>query len=124
MVAIKTAIIQDLYKNNEQIIKDKDKRIELLEQELMTLKGYFLPINSIISELKVLNPNIVSIVLSKTNSNPDKKKILFANLHTKSKLKRLDEEKISEWLRLRTESDKVKIFYEVISSSELKVSTN
>jgi hypothetical protein len=124
MVAIKTAIIQDLYKNNEQIIKDKDKRIELLEQELMTLKGYFLPINSILSELKVLNPNIVSIVLSKTNSNPDKKKILFANLHTKSKLKRLDEEKISEWLRLRTESDKVKIFYEVISSTELKVSTN
>lgn len=113
IVAIKTAIIQDLYKNNEEVIKNKDKKIALLEQELAAAKASVLPNVAIESELKVLLPGLENMILHKS-ALTDNKKILIAYLQLTTKIGKADEEKTKNWLRVRTQSDDVRLFHERI----------
>lgn len=123
IVAIKTAIIQDLYKNNEEVIKDKDKKIALLEKELAATKAAVLPSDAIFSELKVLLPTMENMILTKTTLKNDTKKILLAYLQVTSKVSRGDEGKAKEWLKVRTASDEVKLFYERVPKPVFQAAT-
>ena len=53
---VKTGIIEELYKRNQQDLMNKDERINLLENELMKIKQNELPNMSIDGEVKSLEP--------------------------------------------------------------------
>jgi uncharacterized hydrophobic protein (TIGR00271 family) len=112
IVAIKSAIIEELYRNNEQIIRDKDKKIELLEKELSANKANLIPVKAILAELKVHLPNLKELILSKVIVEDKAQTLLLAYLKYNGKLSSDDLEKSREWLRIRTMSDDAKVFIE------------
>lgn len=112
IVAIKSAIIEELYRNNEQVIRDKDKKIELLEKELSANKANLIPVKAIISELKVHLPNLTELILSKVKIGDTPQTLLLAYLKYSDKLSAKDIEKTREWLKIRTMSDDAKLFTE------------
>ncbi|WP_081413777.1 DUF389 domain-containing protein [Eisenibacter elegans] len=57
---LRVGIIEDLYKRNEELIKDKDKKIGLLETELAKYKRTDIRTPQITKELKVLYKNLES----------------------------------------------------------------
>lgn len=122
LLAIKTAIIQDLYKNNEEVIKDKDKKISLLEQQLAATKSSLLPIEAIQSELKVLIPQLEALILTKTNIIGNPKKLLLAYLQITKNLTKEEEKKTREWLKVRTQSDEAKLFTEKVAKKMIQAS--
>jgi uncharacterized hydrophobic protein (TIGR00271 family) len=122
IVAIKTAIIQDLYKNNEEVIKDKDKKIALLEQELATSKAGVLPADEIQDELKVLLPSLVHMFISKNIVPSNSRKLLVAYLQLTTNLNRADQNRAKEWLKVRTRSDEVKLYFEKVPKPVIQAS--
>ncbi len=122
IVAIKTAIIQDLYKNNEEVIKDKDKKITLLEKELSTSRMSALPSEAIHSELKVILPSLIHMFIYRTVIPGSTDKLLVAYLQTNAKLSKVEEDRTREWLRVRTQSEVVKLFYEKVKRPLIQAS--
>jgi uncharacterized hydrophobic protein (TIGR00271 family) len=112
IVAIKSAIIEELYRNNEQVIRDKDKKIELLEKELSANKANLIPVKAIGAELKVHLPNLKDLILSKVKMGDTSQTLLLAYLKYSGKLSAKDIEKTREWLKIRTMSDDAKLFTE------------
>jgi uncharacterized hydrophobic protein (TIGR00271 family) len=108
VVAMKSAILHDLYKNNEQLLQDKDKKIELLERELASSYSKMVPIAAIKSELKAILPNMEELILSKTEVENDVQ-ILLAYLSYSGDVKLADLEKTKAWLKIRTQSSEVKL---------------
>ena len=122
IVAIKTAIIQDLYKNNEEVIKDKDKRIALLEKELSNSKMSALPSEAIQSGLKVILPSLIHMFIYKNVNPGSSNKLLVAYLQTNTKLTKVEEDRAREWLRVRTQAEVVKLFYEKVKKPLIQAS--
>tara|TARA_B110000037_G_scaffold106131_1_gene123294 strand:- start:1050 stop:2480 length:1431 start_codon:yes stop_codon:yes gene_type:complete len=60
---MKSGIIEDLYKRNEEVIQSKDERIAQLEKELIKVKSQELPISEISNELKAEHENVRAFTL-------------------------------------------------------------
>jgi len=56
--AVKAGIIEDLYKRNEEIIKNKDQQIAFLENQLLAYKSHEIPFEDIQHELRPIFENI------------------------------------------------------------------
>ncbi len=63
---IRTGILEDLYKKNEEIIKYKDARIAYLENELIKIKKDTIPINLLSKEIKIQFPKIIKFAYAKS----------------------------------------------------------
>lgn len=117
IVAIKSAIIEELYKNNEELIKDKDQKIALLEEQLMAVKQQSdIPQDAIKSELTVMLPMLKELILTKFRHPTENKSILLAYLGVTGTVSPKELPQIKEWLRVRTSSDDVKIMVEKMKS--------
>jgi uncharacterized hydrophobic protein (TIGR00271 family) len=112
IVAIKSAIIEELYRNNEKLIQDKDEKIKFLETQLAATKANSIPNAAIKSELKVLLPALEDLILSKVEVQEKAQTILLVYLKHTGKILTPDLEKTKEWLKIRTQSSDVKVFTE------------
>lgn len=121
IVAIKSAIIEELYKNNEEVIKSKDQKILLLEKELAATKANSIPGAAIKSELKVLLPALNDLILSKVEHNGET--ILLVYIKHTDKMLTIDLERTKEWLKVRTQSNNVKIITEKVAKKVIQAST-
>jgi len=64
LTAIRTGLIEDLYKRNEQIIEDKDKKIALLEKELSKYGFGQFPVEDLFNEAKTQHKNLKELFIS------------------------------------------------------------
>ncbi len=113
MSSLRVGVIEDLYRKNEEIIKNKDKKISLLENEINRLKLESFPVVDISTEIKALNKNLVEFTISKNiytdfaKQKTDTLAFAYAKFNkrpTASELKSL-----KEWLSARTKNDNIKL---------------
>lgn len=110
---IRTGLIEDLYRKNEELLKSKEKRIEFLENELAKAGLARYPVDEIYNEAKAQYSNLsqffvdrVVVAGSKTNAL-DTITVAYAKFTSKpasSEIKRLE-----KWLAARTKTDKLKL---------------
>ena len=113
---VKTGIIEEIYRKNEDLIKDKDQKIEFLENELMKYRKDTIPFTSIKNEIKIQYPQIVKLSYGTTirtdfKTKQDTLPVFYvtwgekaADINTKEKTEALE-----RWLRVRLGNQKVKV---------------
>ncbi len=109
---IKSDLLEELYRKNEQLLADKDKRIAFLEQQIMELKADSVPVYNLYGELKVNYPRIETIAYANgvycfNDTLIDTIPTLIVKWmpRTNYYYKRASEQKISQWLKIRLSLD-------------------
>ncbi|MBE0551131.1 MAG: TIGR00341 family protein [Ignavibacterium sp.] len=113
MSSLRVGVIEDLYRKNEEIIKNKDKKISLLENEVNRLKSESFPVQDISNEVKALNKNLIEFTISKniyTDFTKQKTDTLaFAYARFKKRPTASELKSLKEWLSARTKNDNIKL---------------
>jgi hypothetical protein len=110
---IKSEIIEDLYKENQELIKSKDQQIKFLENEVFQLKQTTFLSTEVASELKKLYPNTKefsinrSILTSMDSLKQDT--VMLAYIKFVRKPATSEIKKIQGWLEARLKSSSVKV---------------
>ena len=117
---LRIGIIEDLYKKNEELLRNKDQQIEFLENQLIISRKDSLPLNSIQKELGIQYEHLErfgfsrSIEFSKIGQ-PDTiptclvqwDKYLSSTRRTKQR--REQEKKLGQWLQVRLQLDTMRV---------------
>lgn len=111
--AIKTGLLEDLYKNNEELLRQRDRRIDSLQKELQKIQYDRWPIKSMTDELSVVVGQVEELSISpsvfyKTEQNRYDT-ALTAYLKMKKRPGNADVRKITNWLRARTQNDSIRV---------------
>lgn len=113
---VKTGIIEEIYRKNEDLIKGKDEKIEFLETELMKYRKDTIPFSSIKNEIKVQYPQITKMsygnnIRTDFESQQDTVPVFYItwgnnsqSINTKEKSNALE-----QWLRVRLDNEKVTV---------------
>ena len=110
---MRSGIIEDLYKKNEEILRGKDDRIRLLEEEILRMRAREVPIADFAEEVKVINENVQELsvspaVLSRIDSARfDTLHLAFA--HFKRRPRKAEIKQLTEWLKVRVKTDKLRL---------------
>jgi hypothetical protein len=111
MNLLRSDILKDLYERNEEIIKNKDERIALLEKEVANYGQIRALGPEIAQEAKVNHPNLRKFTLNRTVlSDLDSAKtdtLLMAFAEFGRKPPKAETDKLLAWLKVRTKSDTV-----------------
>ncbi len=113
---LRVGIIEDLYKKNEEMLKNKDSRIRLLEEEIVRLKSREMPVLDMASEVKAINNNIAEFscsptLLAHTDSlTADTSLLVFARFKRRPTKKEVTQ--LEDWVKARTKNDKVRLVTE------------
>ena len=110
---MKSGIIEDLYKRNEEVIQSKDEYIEELKTELLKFTSRELPVKDISLELRAEHENVKEFTLMKNPIvNLDSMRtdtVTFAYIQFK-KVPSTDETlRLTRWLKARTKADSLKL---------------
>jgi len=109
---MKSQIIEELYKKNQEFLISKDAQINLLEKELERYQSGFYS-GTIFNELKALYPQIDEASLSRTllrrakTSSSDTVDLVY--LKFSRSMRRDDIRRIEAWLHQRLPGDNIKI---------------
>lgn len=109
--SLRAGVIEDLYRKNEEIIQNKDKKIALLEDELSRIKSDYYPVEDISKELKAINKNLLEFTISKNIINDfaeekiDTVALAYAKFRYKPSSAAL--KSIKDWLATRIKNDNV-----------------
>ncbi len=105
---IKSDLLEELYRKNEQLLADKDKRIAFLEQQLMRFKADSIPVIGLFGELKVNYPRIKHVAFARSvyclnDTLLDTIPVLIVRWKPRTNYyyKRASERKIAQWLKIR-----------------------
>ncbi|MEQ9168098.1 MAG: DUF389 domain-containing protein [Fulvivirga sp.] len=102
--SLKADLLKDIYDKNEQIIESKDDLIKVLEERLLFYETKKYPVADIRAELAIQYPMLENLSMGDmVNSNQDT--LCYAVLDFKRKPYLKDQQKIREWLTLRTKAD-------------------
>lgn len=114
---IRTGILEDIYKKNEEIIQFKDQQITFLENQLVNLKKDTIPIQLLSKEIKVHFPKIIKFGYGKTietalDGNIDTLPIFFVQWNGYAwKAQRKEQKEIIErWLKVKLKLDTLRVF--------------
>ena len=111
--SMRSGIIEDLYKRNEEVIQSKDEKIKTLENEVVKLRSRDLPVADISRELKAQHENVEEFTLM---LNPifsmDKQSVdtvTFAYVEFKKRPGKEEQLRLESWLKTRTHADSLKL---------------
>ncbi|MCB9266996.1 MAG: TIGR00341 family protein [Lewinellaceae bacterium] len=110
---MRSGIIEDLYKKNEEILRGKDDRIRLLEEEILRMRAREVPIADFAEEVKVINENVQELsvspaVLSRIDSARfDTLHLAFA--HFKRRPRKAEIKQLTDWLKVRVKTDRLRL---------------
>lgn len=111
LTAIRTGLIEDLYKRNEQIIEDKDKKIALLEKELSKYGFGQFPVEDLFNEAKTQHKNLKELFISNVIVASQSKKPLDTTIVAYAKFTyrpgRPELQRFKEWIETRLKTDSV-----------------
>lgn len=111
--ALRTGVIEDLYRKNEEAIKNKDKQISLLEKQVNLLSQNQFPIEELSSEAKAIFKNLMelsvnrSLIMNYKDNKIDTVVVSYAKFLRGVSYN--DRKKFTDWLKARTKSDKIKL---------------
>ncbi|MBN1253139.1 MAG: TIGR00341 family protein [Bacteroidales bacterium] len=113
---IKTGILEDIYKKNEEIIYSKDQQIKFLENKIVEFKKDSIPLKKVSKEIMIQYPKITKFGYAKTieiNSENEIDTIysFFVKWNGYAwRAQKIEQEKIlAEWLKVRLQIDTLRI---------------
>jgi uncharacterized membrane protein len=112
---IKTGILEDLYVKNEQLIQNKDEKIQFLENQIALLKVQNVPFQELSQELKINYENVETFSYSnKITTNFQKTDTLpVINIRWKknitAKARANELKKIESWLKYKLKLDTLQV---------------
>lgn len=110
---LRAGVLEDIYKKNEQEIKTKDKKIALLEKEIIKYAKDTIPLKQIAKEIDILYPDIRKIGYAKLLESDKYGKTdtiaLFMIYWKTRSASQTDKQNIKSWLQARTSLDTIKV---------------
>ena len=113
---LKSLLMQDLYKNSEEVLRAQSLQIDSLKRDLNKYHSYNHLTSELMPEMKVLFPYIKEVSCAHTylmdmdSIKPDT--VLLVYLKSKEKVDGAEQEKIKKWLAARVEQKKIKLIIE------------
>lgn len=113
---LKSLLMQDLYKNSEEVLRVQAMEIDSLKRQVNQYKSYGRLTSELIPELKVLFPFVEeascshTYIMSTEVAKPDT--VMLVYLKSKSNVKEAERKKIKEWLSARLSIDNIKLLIE------------
>ena len=110
---LRSGIIEDLYKKNEALLANKDEQIQMLQNEIISMKQMQLPLTDISNELKAQHSNVKEFAINSTiitnfvTNQPDTTYLAFASFT--SRPSRAEITRMENWLKARIKSEKLKL---------------
>ncbi|WP_194777405.1 TIGR00341 family protein [Pararhodonellum marinum] len=113
MNVLRSDILKDLYERNEVLIQNKDRRIALLEREIAEYDQTSRQVMNIAREAKINHKNLESFSINRTIvaqlSDQKQDTLLMAYAKFKVRPNREETQRLTQWLKLRTNSDSVAV---------------
>jgi hypothetical protein len=113
---MKSGIIEDLYKRNEEVLQSKEERINTLEKEIVRLRSRELPIGDISRELHASYDNVREFTLMKnpvfTADSMRLDTVMFAYVKFNGRVSQEEKTRLSNWLQVRTKCDSLRLVLE------------
>lgn len=118
VAALKSNLLGDLYRESQTLIEKKDKIISQLQEELTTVETNQQRLIGIPAELNALYPQIKHVVLSESpewnkQTGWEKQNTVVLNVRATKPLSRIDQDRISQWLRTRLKSESIRLVVEL-----------
>jgi uncharacterized hydrophobic protein (TIGR00271 family) len=110
--SVRTGIVEDLYRRNEELIVNKEQQIDLLEKELSKYKSNELIQDDVCKELEVQYPEIKASAFNTMyihNKDAAVDTVMMVYLDIIKPIKGSNLTKLEEWLKLRLKTDKINI---------------
>lgn len=110
--SMRTGIIEDLYRKNEELVKNKDERIGLLESELTKYKNTELIQSDVCKEVEIQYPQIEAcafntMLIHSKNAKVDT--VMMFYLDSRKVIPKTELNKMATWLKVRLKTDKLRI---------------
>ncbi len=113
---LKNMLIQDLYKNSEEIVKNQAAQIDSLKMDIAHRERYNRITAELMPEIKVLFPSVNEVSCSHTylmsRNQMQADTVLLVYLKVADKMRKEEQEKFKEWLLARVETSKIKLIIE------------
>lgn len=113
---LKSLLMQDLYKNSEEVLRAQTIQIDSLKREVDQYQGYANLTSVLIPEMKVLFPFVEKASCSYTRimntETTQQDTVLLVYMKSREKVEKAEQEKIREWLSARTEVKNIKLLIE------------
>jgi len=113
---VKSGIIEELYKKNQETIEDKDEKIKFLENEINKMGLNNIPFKSLSKEVKMQYEDVIGMEVGKTvytnfsNKQDTSTTILVKwNHNIDSETRQAKKNSLQKWLRVRLDDDKLKV---------------
>jgi len=112
-LSLRSGIIEELYRKNEEQLISKEKQITLLEDELYKLKRQEIPVMDIASEVKAQYENVTEFSLTKTlitrTDSMKQDTVYLAYAKFKRLPNTVERRRMESWLKARIKNDKVNL---------------
>ena len=113
---VKSGIIEELYKKNQETIEDKDEKIKLLENEINKMGFSNIPFTSLSKEVKMQYEDVIGMEVGKTvYTNFNKKQdtsttvLVRWNTNLDAGTRQAKKNSLQKWLRVRLDDEKLKV---------------
>jgi len=114
---MRSGIIEDLYKRNEEVLQSKDEQIEVLQNEVLRYKSMEMPVSDISNELRSQHPAVTGFSLMQTPIvSMDSLKVDTVTLAVVSFPRTpssKEKKRLEQWLKARTKADSLKVLIEL-----------
>lgn len=121
---IRSGMTETLYEKNEQLLKDKDKKIKFLENELLNARGLNHDVVALTREVKYAFPDVKKISLAKMigaeieKTKPDT--LTTALVHLDKEISsNFSERNFKEWIARRLKLDTVDVIFSVFKTDTI-----
>lgn len=113
---VRSGILEDIYRKNEEAIKDKDEKIRLLESQVNLLSHNDVPYNNLKKEIKLQYQDVVQMEFGKTIATDFSEKqdtistfLIRWNNQLSDEQRREKKNALQTWLRVRLNDEKVRV---------------
>lgn len=111
--SLRSGVIEDLYRKNEQILRSKDDRIRLLEKELSQTQNLQTMSTELATEIKALYPMLMDFSINRNLlvhvDSLKQDTVFLAYARFRRKPGRQEIKQLEEWLMARVKTNRVKI---------------
>ncbi|MFH1160849.1 MAG: DUF389 domain-containing protein [bacterium] len=115
ITSMKSQIIEELYKKNQEAMLSKDEKIDLLEKELTKYQSGYLS-GTILNEIRALFPQVEeasftrALLSTAKAESPDTVNLVY--LKFRKKVRKDEIQRLETWLHERIAGDKIKLIIE------------
>ena len=113
---LKSLLLQDLYKNSEEVLRIQSFTIDSLKKSLDQYKSYGLLTSQLLPEMRVLFPTVQEASLSRSfvmkTDSLKQDTVMLVYLKSTKQISKTDQDKLREWLVARIKMKNIKLLIE------------